>query len=108
MPDSFALDRGLPTEARMRAVYPVLRALLIVSAMALPATAKDQPAQLPLPSDMTLNFAVMRNGTQIGTSTIRLRRDGEETVAESVTRIRVKIAYVTVYRFDQTQTERWA
>jgi hypothetical protein len=49
----------------------------------------------------------MRNGGQIGASTMRVRRDGPETVAEVVTHVQVKIAYVTVYRFDQTVTEHW-
>ena len=56
----------------------------------------------------TLNFAVMRNGDQIGTSTLRLRHSGRETVAEIATHIRVTIGFLTVYRFDQTETEHWA
>ncbi len=54
-----------------------------------------------------LNFAVMRNGEQIGTSTIRLHRDGQRTVAELVTQVQVKIASITVYRLDQRETEHW-
>lgn len=88
--------------ARMRARFLRLGALLLFSAPAF----SDTP--VPLPNDMTLNFTVTRNGTPIGTSTVRLGHDGEDTIAESTTHIRVKIAYVTVYRFDQTQTERWA
>ncbi len=61
----------------------------------------------PGPSDTTLNFAVLRNGGQIGTSTMRVRRDDPQTLAEIVTHVQVKIAYVTVYRFDQTVTEHW-
>jgi len=59
------------------------------------------------PDTVTLNFAVMREGHQIGTSTTRLRRDGAHTIAEIATHIAVKIAHVTVYRFDQTATEHW-
>jgi hypothetical protein len=49
----------------------------------------------------------MRNGDQIGTTTVRLHRKGRETTAEVVTEVRVKIAFVTVYRYEQTETERW-
>jgi hypothetical protein len=107
MPDSSALDRAMLAEVRMRAVFPGLGALFIGLTTSFATAAPAEPAAQAQP-DTTLNFAVMRNGTQIGNSTIRLRRDGEETVAEVVTHIQVKIAYVTVYRFDQNQTERWA
>lgn len=55
----------------------------------------------------TMNFAVTRNGEQIGSSTVRLRRDGERTTAEIATSIEVKIAYITVYRYSHRQTEHW-
>ena len=55
----------------------------------------------------TMRFAVMRNGQQIGSNTIELRRNGPETTVRMVTHVEVKIAFVTVYRFDQTETERW-
>jgi hypothetical protein len=55
----------------------------------------------------TMRFAVMRNGQQIGSNTIELRRNGRETTVQMVTHVEVKIAFVTVYRFDQTETERW-
>jgi uncharacterized protein DUF6134 len=109
-PDASSLDRALHTGVGMRRLFPVLGALFICSVAVFPAAPNGRAAhgRLPVPGDMTLDFVVMRNGTQIGTSTVRLRRDVEETVAESVTHIQVKIAYVTVYRFDQRQTERWA
>ena len=53
------------------------------------------------------SFAILRNGEQIGTSTVRVRRQGDETTVETATEIRVTIAYVTVYRFAKRQTERW-
>jgi hypothetical protein len=78
--------------------------------MGFSALAQAEPKDLaepPGPIDTTLNFAVLRNGDQIGTSTMHVRRDGPETVAEVVTHVQVKIAFVTVYRFDQTVTEHW-
>ncbi|MGE5269237.1 MAG: DUF6134 family protein, partial [Thiohalocapsa sp.] len=55
----------------------------------------------------TLNFAVTRNGERIGTSTVRLQHSGGETIANVATRIQVKIGPFTVYRFEQSETERW-
>jgi hypothetical protein len=83
---------------------------MVGSAMGFSAAAQAEPkdmAEPPGPNDTPLNFAVLRNGGQIGTSTMRVRRNGPETVAEVVTHIQVKIAYVTVYRFDQTVMEHW-
>jgi Family of unknown function (DUF6134) len=102
------LVRALHTEVRLRALF--LSALVVGAAMGFSAAAQADPkdiAEPPGPSDTTLNFAVLRNGGQIGTSTMRVRRDGPETVAEVVTHVQVKIAYVTVYRFEQTVTEHW-
>lgn len=59
------------------------------------------------PMAETLRFAVMREGQQIGTNTIELRRNGSETTVQMMTQVQVKIAFVTVYRFEQTETERW-
>jgi hypothetical protein len=60
------------------------------------------------PAATTLNFAVMRNGAPIGSSVVKVHLDGGETVAQTTTHIQVKFAMLTVYRFDQTVTERWA
>jgi len=57
--------------------------------------------------DTTLSYAVTRNGDRIGTTTVRLQRDGRHTVAEIATQVQVKIAMITVYRFEQRETERW-
>src|SRR5580765_1842916 len=92
----------------MRALF--LGALVVGSAIGFSALAQTEPkdiAEPSGPSDTTLNFAVLRNGDQIGTSTMHVHRDGPKTVAEIVTHIRVKIAFVTVYRLDQSVTEQW-
>src|SRR5262245_20578691 len=65
-------------------------------------------AQGRLPGgEAAANFAIIRNGEQIGTSTVRVQRNGDETAVETATDIRVTIAYITVYRFAKRQTERW-
>jgi hypothetical protein len=55
----------------------------------------------------TIHYAVVRDGSPIGTSTFRLRRDGSALTAEVATHVQVKFAFITVYRFDQTETEHW-
>src|SRR5215471_4863305 len=59
-------------------------------------------------ADTTLSFAVMRNGEQIGSSYVRLRRDGQRTIAEVATRVQVQVFGIPVYRFEQNETEHWA
>ncbi len=39
---------------------------------------------------------------------MQIRRDGAATVAETKVHIQVKLGFVTLYRYDQTQTEHWA
>jgi hypothetical protein len=56
----------------------------------------------------TIKFAVMRDDSQIGTNTVSVARNGQETVVQIVTHVEVTVAYVTLYRFDQTDTEHWA
>ncbi len=85
----------------MRALFLVLSVLVVAPALALSAVAGTEPAAT------SLNFTVMRNGEPIGATTMRISRDGSATVADIVTHIQVKIAYITVYRYDQRETERW-
>jgi len=75
--------------------------LLVLAAFCSAGAGKAEPVT------ETMRFAVMRNGQQIGNNTIELRRSGSETTVHMVTHVEVKIAFVTVYRFDQTETERW-
>lgn len=75
--------------------------LLILTALAAVGAANSHAAA------ETMRFAIMRDGQPIGSNTIELRRDGATTTVHMVTHIQVKIAFMTVYRFDQTETERW-
>jgi len=88
-------------EIWMRALFLVLGILVVAPALSLSAAAGTEPAST------SLNFTVMRNGEPIGATTMRISRDGSATVADIVTHIQVKIAYITVYRYDQRETERW-
>lgn len=76
---------------------------LVTGAVAGEPQGSAEPSSQP----STVRFTVMRDGDQIGTTTVKLRREGAETIAEIEARIAVKIAFVTVYRFEQNETEHW-
>jgi len=86
----------------MRSLGLLLGALAAISSTVTGATALADGLEMT-----TLNFAVTRNGEPIGSTTIKLRRDGDQTIAETATTIQVKIAVLTVYRYEQRLTERW-
>jgi len=56
----------------------------------------------------TMKFAVTRNGMEIGTNTINVAHSGSQTVVQIVTHVLVGVAFVTLYKFDQTESEQWA
>jgi hypothetical protein len=85
----------------MRKLSPVWRSLGFVAPLVFMTAAQAGV------EETTLNFAVTRNGDRIGTTTVRLQRDGQHLAAEIATQIQVKIASITVYRFEQHETERW-
>ena len=82
----------------MRALSLILGASMLVT---LTAAASAEPVST------RTKFAIMRDGDQIGTCDFRVRQNGRETTVKVVTHVQVKLAFITVYRFDQTETERW-
>lgn len=60
------------------------------------------------PDITTVNFAVMRGGMQIGTNSIQVGREGDDISVQTVTHVSVGFGFLTLYRFDQTETEEWA
>ncbi len=82
--------------------------LLLVAGVIVAATASVSAATPAEPEPMTTTFAVIRNGEPIGTSTFHPQRNGREMIANFATHVQVKIFSITVYRFDQQETERWA
>jgi Family of unknown function (DUF6134) len=55
----------------------------------------------------TMKFAVTRDDAPIGTNTIDVIRKGAETSVQIVTHVAVGMAFFTLYKFDQTETELW-
>jgi hypothetical protein len=84
-----------------------MRTLSLILGAILFAAAVLSPAAKAGPVSTAMNFAIVRDGDQIGTCNFRLHRNGRETTVEVVTHVQVKLAFITVYRFDQTETERW-
>jgi uncharacterized protein DUF6134 len=56
----------------------------------------------------TVNFAVLRDGTQIGTNSVRFGHCGRDTTVKIVTHVEIGLGFLTLYKFDQTEAERWA
>ena len=54
-----------------------------------------------------MKFAVTRDDAPIGTNTIDVIRKGAETSVQIVTHVAVGVAFFTLYKFDQTETELW-
>lgn len=52
-------------------------------------------------------FDVMREGSKIGTDTFDISRQGDTTTVKVKTHIVVKIAFITAYRYDHTETGSW-
>lgn len=55
-----------------------------------------------------VRFLVTRNGSPIGTNSIRVGHDGADTTLEMITHVKVGFAFLTFYKFDQTENERWS
>jgi len=55
----------------------------------------------------SMRFAITRNGDPIGTHSIDINRAGQETSVSIATDLTVKVLFVTAYRFQHTDNERW-
>lgn len=62
---------------------------------------------LAKPDVETMKFAVTRDDMPIGTNTIDIEHKGPETKVQIVTHVTVGFAFLTLYKFDQTETEQW-
>ncbi len=60
-----------------------------------------------VPDSGLLNFAVIREGKQIGTHVLTFRQTGKRIDVTIKTRIAVKFAFITVYHFEHDGQETW-
>lgn len=86
----------------MRSPLWPLWGLLLLLLGAVPAGAERSG-----PGDGTLSYAVLRNGAEIGSHVFRFRHDGHRLIVEIHTRMAVRWAVLTVYRFEHDGTEIW-
>ena len=57
--------------------------------------------------DGAYSFKVIREGDQIGTHSITARHEGGDLVLDIAVDIKVKVAFITAYRYEQTRREVW-
>jgi uncharacterized protein DUF6134 len=81
--------------------FPLVFTSFLLAPTVMPAMGHAEP------NTATTEFAIMRDGDRIGTCTLRLQHNGRETTVHVETHVQVKVAFFTVYRFEQTETERW-
>jgi len=55
----------------------------------------------------TLDFTVFRDGSDIGTHSYAISENGDETLVEVTTDIKVKVLFVTAYKFIHASKEVW-
>ena len=79
---------------------------LLASADA-PKHADVKHAGASAPTHVHRVFDVMRSGSKIGSDTIDVTRNGDLANVKITTHIVVKIAFITAYRFDHTETQTW-
>jgi hypothetical protein len=96
----------------MRLNAPFATALIAASmAVAAPSTtASLNPpgAEIGVPQDGSIEFAVLRKGEQIGTHTIHFQDKGDRLQVDVAANLKVQMVFVTVYRYEHTSTELWS
>ena len=80
-------------------------AFLTALLLALPAAAQSLAPAYPESGE--LNFTLLRNGSPLGTYTLRFeaRRDGLHV--DTKVRVDYRLVYITLYRFEQDRNEHW-
>jgi hypothetical protein len=76
----------------------------VLLTVALAAAAAPAAAATDL-ADGTYAFTVFRDGDPIGTHTLTARHEGGDLVLDIAVDIKVKVAFITAYRYEQTRRE---
>jgi hypothetical protein len=79
-----------------------MKALLAAAGFSLAATASAQAATADL------EFAIKRNGEQIGSYTVHTEQTGPDLTVKTASNLAVKKLMITFYHREQTSNERWA
>lgn len=83
-------------------MYRVLVTLLTIL-MTLPV----QVAASGVPDDGVLDFAILRNGAQIGRHVIRFEARGEPTIVQIVAEVDYRLGFIPLYTFRHEAREIW-
>lgn len=83
-----------------------VRALVVLTALTGARTA-EAFGGTSIPEKANLYFDVWRNGSLIGSHRIDFRQDGADLVVDISIRLAVDFAYVTVFRYEHRNEERW-
>jgi hypothetical protein len=86
---------------RKTAYATAFASVLWAAATALPA----QAAMVPAGGE--LDFTVLRDGADVGSHRIDFHRNGDQLEVDIKTRIAVKLAFITVFRFEHDGHEVW-
>ncbi len=78
-----------------------------LTALAVALTASCGAAAWTIPDGGMLRFQVLREGSPIGTHTLRFAEDADALRVEVVTDVAVDVAFITVYRFAHEGREVW-
>ena len=97
---------GLSRDTRPRAAATRRRAVAALVGGGVVATALERAARADrLPSDLA--FDVYRKGSRIGIHTIRFAPAGDGQRVTSQVELAVRMAFVTLYRYEQTGEDEW-
>lgn len=87
---------------------PVIAVLLALLAFPVWASVAEPISATPsVPPGGALNFTVRKSGTDIGEYSVRFAERDGALIVEIETSIRVRFAFVTVYRYTQRARETW-
>jgi len=88
-------------------MVPSFRIVVLLLALLLPAPASAQLAglaELPL---SPIVFTVTHNGSPMGTHRVDFAREGDTTIVDITIRFEVKLAFITVFRYQHNAREVW-
>ena len=80
---------------------------VVLAGLALAALATAPALAAPEAKHVHRVFDIMREGSKIGTDTFDITRQGDATSVKVNTHIQVKIAFITAYRYDHSETGSW-
>ena len=81
------------------------REAIVLAGGGVVAVSLVNPAAATVPTDV--RFDVYRKGSAIGTHVIRFSQTGGTLKVASQVDIQVKVAFITVYRYEQTGNDDW-